>query len=582
MSFLKEIKEERIDTDILVIGGGLAGSFAAIKAKEAGIERVTLVSKGTIGKDSISTFAAGVFTMIFPEDNREDLVKLWGLSEAYGAGIYEEEWLNIWLNENYDRILDMEQYGVTWEKDENGIFKRKKGRFAKMVGMFHGPQMMAAMAAKVKEIGVQVIGNTMITDLLTEKGRPEERVTGAVGFDVRTGDFRVIKARAVILASGGCGLKSRFSCHRFQTGESCTMAYRAGARLGRFETGERLHTTATDFDTHGLILFIALGGRFVNSEGERFMKEYDRELGDFASMSSVSAASAMEVRAGRGPIYLDMTSLTPADIHIMKISIPQVTMILERTGILVGDRIVKKIEWAPALYTTIGTGGGAVTNTRCETDLQGLYACGDAMSRPPHFAALPGASISGARAGMFSAEYLKDAKEPEVYEEQVRRLKDFTFLPLQIEDGVDPEHVILGIHEALLPYGVTVISRGDRIEKAVREVERIRDEEVPQLYATDPHYLRIANETKSIVLVAEMYLRSRLMREESREGCLREDFPYTDNVDWLKWSMLKQENKKIKLWTEDIPVDNYKYKPKREKYLCPIFEAATNRGVQWG
>ncbi|MDP6180644.1 MAG: FAD-binding protein, partial [Desulfatiglandales bacterium] len=130
MFFLKEIKEERIDTDLLVIGGGLAGSFAAIKAKEAGIERVTLVSKGKIGKDSISTFAAGVFTMIFPEDNREDLVKLWGLSEAYGAGLYEEEWLNIWLSENYDRILDMERYGVIWEKDGNGVFKRKKGRFA--------------------------------------------------------------------------------------------------------------------------------------------------------------------------------------------------------------------------------------------------------------------------------------------------------------------------------------------------------------------------------------------------------------------------------------------------------------------
>jgi len=451
-----------------------------------------------------------------------------------------------------------------------------------MVGMFHGPQMMEAMAAKVISLGVQVIGNTMITDLLTEKGRPGEQVTGAVGFDVRSGVFRVIKARAVILASGGCGLKSRFACHRFQTGESCTMAYRAGVTLGRFETGERLHTTATDFDTHGLILFIALGGKFVNSHGEEFMGEYDQELGNFASMSSVSAASAMEVRAGRGPVFLDMTQLSPEDINIMRVSIPHVTMLLERAEVLIGDRIVRKMEWAPAFYATIATGGGAVTNIRCETDLPGLYACGDAMSRPPHFAALPGASISGARAGQFAAEYLKDAKECEIDERQIQNLKDFVFSPFQVETGIDAEHVILGIHEALLPYEVTVISRGDRMEKALKEIERIRDEEVPNLYALDPHYLRIANETRSIVLVAEMYLRSRLMREESREGCLREDFPYTDNVNWLKWSMLKQENKKIKLWTEDIPVDNYKYKPKREKYLCPIFKAADNRGVQWG
>ena len=132
---------------------------------------------------------------------------------------------------------------------------------------------------------------------------------------------------------------------------------------------------------------MTLGGKFVNAEGERFMPAYDRELGDFASMSSVAAASAMEVRAGRGPVYLDMTHFKPEDIQKLKITIPHATMILERAGVLVGERFVKKMEWAPAFYATIGTGGGAVTNTRCETSLPGLFACGDARSRPPHFAA---------------------------------------------------------------------------------------------------------------------------------------------------------------------------------------------------
>ena len=262
--------------------------------------------------------------------------------------------------------------------------------------------------------------------------------------------------------------------------------------------------------------------------------------------------------------------------------IPQVATILERAGALDGDRIVKKVEWAPAFYMTIGTGGGAVTNTSCETTLPGLFACGDARSRPPHFAALPGAAVSGARAGRFGAAYSAEAGDPSVNDDQVKRLKEYAYSPLLRGDGVDPEHTILGLHEALLPYEVTVISRGDRIERAIREVERIRDEEEPHLYALDPHYLRLANETRSMVLVSELYLRSRLLREESRKGCLREDFPYTDNVDWLKWSMLKREDGKIKLWTEEIPVDRYEFKPKREKYLCPMFAAATKRGVPWG
>lgn len=582
MYSLNDVKEERIETDLLVIGGGLAGAFAAIKAKEAGTSKVTLVSKGKLGKDSISTFAAGVFTMIFSEDDREPLIKKWGLSEAYGAGLYDEEWLNIWLDENYDRILDMEKWGVEWEKTPDGKFERKMGRFAKMVGMFHGPQMMEAMAKKVIKSGVQVIGHTMVTDLLTEKGKSEGHVIGAVGFDVRTGEFRIFRAKATVLAAGGCGLKSRFSSHRFQTGESIAMAYRAGAKLGRFETGERLHTTATDFDTHGLILFIALGGKFVNAEGERFMQDYDPELQDFASMSRVASASAMEVRAGRGPIYLDMTHLTPKDIETLRLMVPYPTRILERAGVIVGDRIVKKVEWAAAFYATIGTGGGAITNTKCETSLSGLYACGDAMSRPPHFAGLPGASIAGARAGRFAAEFARETKDSEIDKDQVERLKRSAFSPLEREDGIDPEHIILELHETLLPYEVTVISRGDRLERAIKEIEMIRDHEVPLLYASDAHSLRLANETKSMVLVAEMFLRSRLLREESREGCLREDFPWTDNVNWLKWSMLKLENGKMKLWTEEIPVERYQFKPKREKYLYPIFMAATKRGVRWG
>jgi succinate dehydrogenase/fumarate reductase flavoprotein subunit len=120
------------------------------------------------------------------------------------------------------------------------------------------------------------------------------------------------------------------------------------------------------------------------------------------------------------------------------------------------------------------------------------------------------------------------------------------------------------------------------MEKAIKEIERIRDEEVPLLYASDVHYLRLVNEVKNMVLVAEMYLRSRLLREESRDSYLREDFPHTDNINWLKWTRLGQQDGKMTLWTEDVPVDRYKLKPKREKFLHKVFEVAKKRGVPWG
>jgi succinate dehydrogenase/fumarate reductase flavoprotein subunit len=541
------------------------------------------VSKGKLGKDSISTFAAGVFSMVLPSDDKEALFKQYAVGENLGAGLCDEEWLNVWLDETYDRILDMEKWGVEWEKTPDGTFERKEMRWKIPMGMFRGPQMMKAMAKKVIGSTIQVVGHTMITDLLTKSGKLGEEVIGAVGFDVRTGQFKVFNAKSTVLAAGGCAFKGRFACHRFQTGESYAMAYRGGAKLGLFEVGTIFHTTAADFDAQGLNMFVGLGGQFVNAKGERFMLDYDPELEDHASMARVSESSAMEVRAGKGPIYLDMTRFTPEDVKKLRTVLPIATMILERAGVLAGDRILKKVQWCPVFYGTIGRSGGVIANIECKTSLLGLYACGDAMARSPSGpAGLAGAAVTGARAGIFAAEYAKEAEKPQIEKEQIENLRRFAFAPLEREHGIEPDHIIIEINEVFAPYEVTVISRGDRMEKAIREIERMRDEEVPLLYASDVHYLRLANEVRSMVLLAEMYLRLRLLRTESREGCLREDYPYEDNVNWLKNTRLKQENGKMKLWTEDIPVDRYKVKPKREKYLHPVFEVATRKGIRWG
>ncbi len=582
MSGSKGSRGQITETDLLVIGGGLAGTFAAVKAREAGSEKITLVSKGKLGKDSCSTFAAGVFTLVLPEDDKEALFKAYALDEGFGTGLYHEEWLNIWLDEIYERALDLERWGLKWEKTPDGKFERR-GMRGNQRAMFEGPQLMEVMAKRVKGCGIDVIGHTMITDLLTENGRPGKRVIGAVGFDVRTGEFRIIQAKSTVLAAGPCGFKGRYACHKFQTGEAYAMAYRAGAVLGQFENGQHLQLTAADFDTQGMNMFTSLGGQFLNAKGERFMPDYDPELGDNSSLANVAEAMALEVRAGRGPIYLDMTHFTPQDVKRIRTVLPIPSKMLERAGVMVGDRIAKRIEWQPAVWGTIALGGGVVINTKCETSLPGLYACGDSaarhMSKP---SALPGAAITGARAGEFAARHMKETKGLQIDEAQLNDLKRSAYAPLKRKDGIEPDHIIIEIQEVLFPYEVTVIARGDRLEAAITEIERIRDEEVPLLYATDAHYLRLANEVQSMVLVAEMFLKSRLLRKESRNTYLREDYPYTDDVNWLKNTRLRQEHGKMTFWTEDMPLDRYRLKPKQEMYLHPIFKAAKRKGIAWG
>jgi len=573
---------EVLETDVLIIGGGISGSLAAIKAREAGVERVALVSKGKLGKDSISTFAAGVWIAFFPEDDKDSLYRNFALSDVHGGGLYDDEWLTVFLEDNYKRLKELDQWGVEWEKTPDGKFRRKECRWALKQAMFHGPQLMEAVSKKVGDSEVKIVGHTMITNLLTEGGRSGNRVIGAVGFDVRTGKERVFRAKATVAAAGGCGYKARFACHKMDTGDGVAMAYRAGAKLGRFDEG-KIHTTAAKFDTHGLNMFVGLGGKFLNAEGDRFMFDYDPELKDLAGMTTLAEASAMEVRAGRGPIYLDMTQFTPNNVKEMRTVLPHVSVILERSGILIGDKIVNKIEWAPAYYGTIGMSGGIMANTKCETSLPGLYACGDAMARAKPTAALPMAAVTGARAGKFAAEYAKkEMRLVDMNEQQVKEWRHFATAPSEKPYGIHPDHIIIGVHEALLPYGVTIIAREDRLQKALTEVERIRDEEIPQLFASDPHYLRISNEARNMVLSAEMYLKSRLFRKESRDSSLREDYPYTDNVNWLKTIVLMNEQDKMQLNAEDLPLERYKVVPKREKYIYPVFEIATRRGVKWG
>lgn len=572
---------DRIKTDILIFGGGVAGCFAAIKAKEAGATRITLVSKGKLGADGASTFGAGVY-FAPTEDEREAMFLKHALAEEYGAGLYDESWLHVALEESYERLLEMDRWGVQVAKTSDGKFKRTAGRRGR-VFVLPGPQTMEALARKVIDSGIEVIGNTMITDLLTDEGKPGKPVVGAVGFDVRTGEFRIFEATATVLASGGCGFKSKWSGHRNLTGDGTVAAYKAGAELGGFEMGN-LIVTGSEYDVMGQNPLVGLGARWVNAKGERYMLEYDPEAGDKAVTARLAEATAMEIKGGNGPIYLDMTHFTSEEIKNFAVMYPLTVKLLERAGIIVGDKVVGKLEVEPIFVGTFNsTGGGVKANTSCETSLPGLYACGDAMIRRLHAPfAIPGAAVSGARAGKSAAIYAREIEGAKINEVQVGESRKSAFAPLEREDGLDPDHVILGLLEALVPYGVSIIARGDRIEKAIKEVQRIRDEELPLLHASDPHYLRLANEARNMVFVAEMYLRSRLLREESRESCLREDYPYVDNINWLKWTWLKQEAGKMRLWTENLAIDKCRLKPERKEYLHPVFEVARKRGIQWG
>ena len=572
---MKVSSSDMYETDVLVIGGGIGGCFAAIKAREAGADEVIQLDKGHVGKSGCSAFAAGVYPAFCPEEDDYDEVFNDNLAQP-GPFIVDQERLQTHLKTVWDTVREIEGYGAELEKTEDGKTERHVGRGKLKSIMFHGPQMMEALAKTARKKGVKQFNKTMLTDLLTKDGQ----VFGGVAFNTVTGDWQVFKAKATILATGGNFYKALCPGHRNVTGDGLVAAYRAGADIISLDLAVFNAFVARWDIGPGMFMYAGLGGRFVNGKGENFMERYDPELKNRALLHTLTPAFAMEIRRGNGPIYLDMTHFTTEQVQRMKRVIPLPMMMYEKANLVKNDRFVKIIEWMP--YAPVPR-GGAMTNDRFETHLPGLYACGDAI---PHAGTvggasfLPGAVTSGAVAGRFAAEFTKGVRKVGVDEKQVRQLIEQTSQPEKRKDGVEPDHVLLAVQEAILPYDVLLLREEERMKKALSEVEDIRDNLLPLLGAYDPHYLRMALEARNMVTFAEMQLRSSIFRKESRGGtCLREDYPYRDNINWLKWVSVKQENSQMKVFTQDIPIDRYPVKPPRTRQLDPVWEQAQKLGI---
>lgn len=570
-------QEERIvhEADVLVIGGGIGGCFAAIKAREAGADKVIQLDKGHVGKSGCSAFAAGVYAAFCPEEDNYDEIFNEALAVP-GPFIVDQERLATHLGAVWDTVKEIEGYGVELEKTADGKVERHIGRGKVKNVMFHGPQMMEVLGRKARKLGVEQLNKMMMTDLLTRN----DGVVGAVGFDIVKGGWHVFKAKATVLATGGNFYKGLCPGHRNVTGDGIVAAYRAGSDVSGMDFA-MFNAFVARYDIGpGMSMYVGSGGKFVNGKGERFMERYDPELKDRAQLFTLTPAFAMEVKRGDGPIYLDMTHFTSEQVEKLKRVIPLPMTMFEKAGLVKGSRFVDKIEWMP--YAPVPR-GGVMTNSRFETCLPGLYACGDATpwaGSEGGATALPGAVTSASKAGRFAAEYARGVKKVELDEGQVRRLKEESLRLMERKDGVEPDHVVIGLQEAVMPYDVLLLREEGRMAKALREIEDIRDNLVPFLCAYDPHYLRMAVEAKNMVTFAEIQLRSSIYRKESRGGtCLREDYPYRDNINWLKWVSVKEVGGKMEVMTQEIPIEKYPVKPRKVKEVDPVWQRAQELGI---
>jgi succinate dehydrogenase/fumarate reductase flavoprotein subunit len=529
--------ENVVETDVLVIGGGIAGCCASIKAREKGLN-VTLVDKGYIGKTG-ATYGAGTNFTIYNPDMGSDF-------DAYMNHIVKEsdylnnrEWTEIIMKESWTLYETLAAWGVEFPIQE------KEGRFY----TFYPPFLQARLVRRgvspplrkqALKSGVKIMDKIVVTDLLKQNGS----VVGAIGFSVFSLDTYIFKSKATIITTGTCFLRNSFGEAQELTGDGSAMAYRAGAEL----IGGDLHNNQAQLAAYPSWR----GGRAGRSLYRRYyIDALGKKVGHgYESDTTLEYA----FHAGKGPIYHTLDEATPEEIEaICKHTATSDAMESERIGY--DPRKRGKYQLSGGGLTDI-TGVSAIwpIDKNCSSTVSGLYAAGDSLGHMAFWwgGIVPG-GVTGMRAGLGAAEYALQTKKPVISEEEINRLKKVMYTPVESKSGFSPRWVTQVLLHTMIPYYVLLVQHGKRLQAALTMVEFFRDQYVPKLLAKDSHELRLAHETKNMVLNAEMMLRASLLRTESRSYHYREDYPRRDDPAWLAWVRLKEEKGTMKLWKEQIP-----------------------------
>ena len=221
-------KTERLSADVLILGGGLAGCMGAVAAIKKGCT-VILADKAWVGSSGESTFAAGDILYYDPEqDDMHEWLERWNKA---GDSMFDPEWLE-WYGKNvHELILMLDSWGMEFEKDAQGRFKRKPGRGHREAVVFPGYKMQKKLRGILEKLGVVIVDRVMITELLTSDGH----VAGATGFNVRTGQFYVFEAKNTVLSTGACSFKGQYHGQDMVSGEGNDMALRVGAEFTNME-----------------------------------------------------------------------------------------------------------------------------------------------------------------------------------------------------------------------------------------------------------------------------------------------------------------------------------------------------------
>lgn len=546
--------------DVLVIGGGIAACFAAIKAKEAGA-KVILVDKGYAGRSGQSPYADSF--MIFNPQWGHDMDATMEELNRHSEYLNDRYWTRKCLEDSWARFQDLLDWGCSFKKNPDGsLAVRGEGsglptgvQFDKAAGPYG-----AVLRRKALSVGVEIVDQVMIVDFLKQDGR----VVGAVGLPNDSFELITFVAKTVISCVGACGYKPTGYPPLMQlTCDGEAMAYRVGAQIlgkefvdghyskeglpdpvGQRTAGEPMPIVGPGPGDPGAPGGPGGGGPKLrtNAAGQVIS---DRPEGTSGYMFTY-LQSEFAVHAGQGPIY---------------------------------NRGAKSFGGAALGMSLRKADGLFPADRECRSNVPGLFAAGDALGNMQNGAAyslgggaIEGGAVTGTIAAHAAVKEAMTMEMPQIDAAELQRAEDYVLGPIRRVGGYGPRWTIELLRNYMMPYFIYFIKKADRLEATLVLIRFMKEHIAPMIYAEDAHELRLAHEAKNMILSAEMRLLSALYRTESRGNHYREDYPSRDDENWFCWTRIFEKDGQMTI--EKVPLPQ-EWKPReslsyREKYPFPF------------
>jgi succinate dehydrogenase / fumarate reductase flavoprotein subunit/fumarate reductase flavoprotein subunit len=550
------------ETDVLIIGAGGAGLFAALYADDNTPDDVdiTVAVKKLAGKSGCTRMVQGGYNAVLHPDDSidrhyEDTIK--------GGKFINDQEIARQLIEGAPQIIRKleNELGVFFDRDEDGHIHQKPfagQSFDRTVhkGDLTGIEIMTKLRDELLVRDIEFVEETRAVDILTDDGR----AAGALLLDMRSGDFEAMAAKSVVLATGAGATMYEISTPALEkSADGQAMAYRRGVRLQDMEMMQ-FHPTgllAGDTKLTGGVIEEGIrgeGAHLYNDDDERFMREYAPDTMERSCRDIVSIASYKEIMDGRGTpnggVWLDATHLGK---DLVEEKFPGMT---DRTRNVGQPLSEQRVEVSPTAHYHMG---GVTIEPDTHSDLPGLFVAGEDAGGAHGANRLGGngvvdSTVLGKCAGEAVAEGLDDWERPDLDADQIESIVDRVSAPLDRSDGAD----IYDLREELertMWECVGVVREEEKLEEGIERLQRIQGR-LPEVSVNGSRQYNLEwNEymdVENLAIAAEMVARSALHRTESRGAHYREEYPEPDDDEWLANVYVRQDGDEMEVWDESV------------------------------